>query len=183
MAVRGVISLWSYENEIVKKAVRELKYHGKQMLARDLAASLYDKVLETIAEDLSYCDPLGTHADIEKYILIPIPMHPARQRSRGYNQAELLAKEIALLGPEFFTCETNILVKNRETESQVSVHDREKRLRNIRGSFSVAHPERTAGKNVILIDDVVTTGATLAEARKTLLTAGAKRVLSITVAH
>jgi ComF family protein len=175
------ISVWQYDHPILQKTLWKLKYRGKQELAHDLAESLYDKLMETLAENELFANPAGNIN--ERYILIPIPIHKNRQKERGYNQSELLAKELALLDPSLFALETNVLKKSKETPSQVSVKNREQRLRNIHGSFTVTHPKKISGKNIIVVDDVTTTGATLAEARKVLRKAGVKSVLCLTLAH
>ena len=175
------ISVWQYDYPTLQKALWRLKYRGKQELARDLAESLYDKLMETLAENELFENPAGNRD--EKYVLIPIPIHKDRQRKRGYNQSELLAKELVRLNPSLFLLETDALLKTKKTRSQVSVKNREQRLRNIRGSFSVCHAKKISGKNILVVDDVTTTGATLAEARKVLRKAGAKNVLCVTLAH
>jgi competence protein ComFC len=175
------ISLWRYDHPSLQKALWKLKYRGKQELAHDLAESLYDKLIESLAEIELFENPAGNVR--EKYILIPIPIHKNRQKERGYNQSELLARELALLDPSLFILEIGVLKKSKETKSQVSVKNREQRLRNIHNSFAVYHPKKIQGKNIIVIDDITTTGATLAEARKVLRKAGAKSVICVTLAH
>ncbi|MCX6731834.1 MAG: phosphoribosyltransferase family protein [Candidatus Parcubacteria bacterium] len=76
-----------------------------------------------------------------------------------------------------------VLYKTRETNSQVSQKDREKRLNNLKDSFGVKNPKLVAGKNIILIDDVSTTGATIGEAKKVLREAGAKSIIALVVAR
>ncbi|KKP65076.1 MAG: Phosphoribosyltransferase, partial [Candidatus Nomurabacteria bacterium GW2011_GWF2_35_12] len=71
----------------------------------------------------------------------------------------------------------------KETEHQVNIKDRRDRLKNLSDSFSVKNPEIIKDKNIILIDDVLTTGATLTEAKKILKSFGAKKVIAFTVAH
>ena len=78
---------------------------------------------------------------------------------------------------------SDILYKKVHTESQVSIKDKEGRLTNLAGSFEVKNPEAVRDKNIILIDDVCTTGATIKEARKTLKEAGARRVIAMVVAR
>lgn len=78
---------------------------------------------------------------------------------------------------------TNVLYKTQDTPSQVSIKDREKRLNNIKGSFAVKNPELIKDRNIILIDDVSTTGATVTEAKKVLREAGAKKVIGVVVAR
>jgi len=77
----------------------------------------------------------------------------------------------------------NILIKPKETEHQARIRDRRERLKNIAGSFAVKNNEKIKGKNIILIDDILTTGATLSEAKKVLKQAGARKVIAFTVAH
>ena len=175
------ISVWQYDHPSLRRALWLLKYRGKQELAHDLAESLYDKLMEMLSENELFADPSGKTA--ATYVILPIPIHKERRKERGYNQSELLALELAFLDPSLFSMETGVLVKVRQTPSQVSVKDREQRLRNIHGSFAVICAEKIRGKNVIVVDDVTTTGATLAEARKVLRKAGAKSVICATLAH
>jgi ComF family protein len=112
--------------------------------------------------------------------VVPVPLAPARQRERGYNQAALLAKApAAMLNVPLF----DDLMRTRETEKQTELSFKA-RLRNVREAFSAASLERPlAGKHVVLIDDVMTTGATLHEAAKALKAAGATRVTAALVAR
>ena len=81
------------------------------------------------------------------------------------------------------TNDFNILIKIKETEHQANIKERKDRLKNLSGSFSVKNAEMIKSRNIILIDDVITTGATLSEARKTLKQFGAKKIIAFTVAH
>ena len=83
----------------------------------------------------------------------------------------------------FSVANKNILVKTRNTEHQARIGERSARLKNLVGSFAVKNPELVAHRNIILIDDVTTTGATLAEARKVLRAAQARKVIAFTIAH
>lgn len=181
--IHRTISLWRYDNETVRTALWELKYRGKRGLARDIAESLHDKLLETLSENELYENPIKNNDLESSYLVIPIPIHKNRRKERGYNQSELLAKELCRLDPSLFVFENRVLIKTKLTPSQVSVKNREKRLKNILGSFSVEYPERMIGKKLLIIDDITTTGATLAEARRVLMQAGAKNVWCITAAH
>jgi len=177
------LSLWRYDHETVRKALWELKYRGKRGLAKDLAESLHDKLFETLAENELFENPDGKTANGNEYLVVPIPIHKSRQKERGYNQSELLAKELCLLNPSLFILENEALFKSKSTQSQVSVKNREKRLKNIHDSFMVKNNERVIGKKLLIIDDIITTGATLTEARRVLLRAGAKKVWCATIAH
>lgn len=175
----GIFSLWEYGHPYVRNALLALKYKNKRMIANDVAKSLYDALFEQLAEKSIFSDPIISH----NYILVPIPLSKQRFKKRGYNQAELLAKELSRQNRMSFTLETDVLYKIKDTDTQVSVKDREKRLQNIRGTFAVKNHERIRGKTVLIIDDIVTTGATIEEARRVLLKAGARIVYGVTVAH
>lgn len=174
----GVFSLWEYGHPNVRNALLSLKYKNKRTIAADIAESLHDTLLEQLAEKSLFTHPLVSSI----YTVVPIPLSAKRYEKRGYNQAELLAKELSEQSLSF-TLETNVLYKIKDTETQVSVRDRAKRLQNIRGSFAVKNPERIRGKTVLVIDDIITTGATIEEARKVLLKAGARLVYGVTAAH
>ena len=172
-----VFSLFDYRHPPIKKAIKLLKYKGKFRLANVFAEIMYGRILEELA-DLkifeNFCEP----------ILIPIPLAPKRFHERGFNQAMLICNELVKLDKnENFKLEKNILLKPKDGEHQARILDRNKRLKNIIGSFCVKNPEIIKNKNIILIDDVTTTGATLNEAKKTLKKAGAKKVIAFTIAH
>jgi competence protein ComFC len=105
-------------------------------------------------------------------------------RERGFNQAQLLAEEISKLdGGTNFGLEKDVLKRPKDSEHQAHIKDKKGRLKNASGAFAVNNIESVKGKNIILIDDVVTTGATLHEAKRVLRQAGAKKVVAFTVAH
>ena len=112
----------------------------------------------------------------------PVPLHGARQRGRGFNQAALLARELARrLGVEAFP---NAVRRVRNTPTQTHLSAVERR-RNVRGAFE-PNPVLAgwfAGRVVLLVDDVMTTGATVSEAASALRKAGARRILALTVAR
>lgn len=179
----GVFSLWEYAHPHVRNALLALKYKKRRAIAADIAESLYDALFEQLAEKSAFTDPLSHIQTPYTYIVIPIPLSKERFKKRGYNQTELLAKELTRKNPLSFRFETDVLYKIKDTETQVSVRDRAKRLQNIRGSFALHYPERIRGKTIILIDDIITTGATISEARRVLLEAGARTVYGVTIAH
>ena len=114
-----------------------------------------------------------------KYDLLTwVPVSFLRLRKRGYSQSRLLAEECArLLGAET----APLLRKRRYRPPQSRKTGEAARAANVSGAFSAVHPERFAGKRVLLIDDVVTTGATLSECARVLLTAGAEEVVCATL--
>ncbi len=112
--------------------------------------------------------------------IVPVPLHPARLRKRKYNQSALLAEELASrIGTDYHP---EILRRNRATATQTRLGATRRRL-NVKGAFSVAHPEWAEGRTVMVIDDVMTTGATLGECARVLKSAGAVRVWCATVAR
>ncbi|HYK88619.1 MAG TPA: ComF family protein [Acidobacteriota bacterium] len=113
-------------------------------------------------------------------VIVPVPLHPRRRRERGYNQAALLGRALAR-HVALPICE-NALLRVRYTVPQVGLTDPE-RLRNVHGAFRCRKQATVANQRVLLVDDVMTTGATLASAAEALLRGGALRVSAITVAR
>jgi competence protein ComFC len=113
------------------------------------------------------------------FFLIPIPITEKSRKTRGYNQSLLIAKRIS----DENKIMQNILFKNRNHIPQNKIKNRAERLGNVKNSFEVRKNELVENKIVILIDDVVTTGATLTEAKKVLKSSGAKKVFAFVVAH
>ncbi len=109
--------------------------------------------------------------------VVPVPLAPERFRTRGYNQAELISHELAAL--LHLASIPNMLFRARETRTQVGLHP-EERWRNVLGAFQ-ADPELADGQDVLLVDDLYTTGATLAACAEALYEAGAAHVFGVTV--
>lgn len=168
-----IFSATLYENDIVKKAIRRFKYHGVKSLAEPLGQLVFRrlKMKDAGLKDIGY--PSGA-------IIIPIPLSRKRLRRRGYNQSELMGKFLS--DKLSVNMRTDVLYKIKETISQVEIKDRNKRLENLRGAFEVKNPDAIKNKTVILIDDIVTTGATMKEASRVLKNAGAKNVIGLVVA-
>jgi ComF family protein len=118
--------------------------------------------------------------------VIPVPLHASKLKTRGFNQSELIARAaIALLqqaGEARYELEAVAMKRRRETPSQVGM-TREQRAGNLRGAFAVTVPTMVRDKQVLLVDDVLTTGATVNECTRVLRRAGAKRVWVATVAR
>lgn len=117
-------------------------------------------------------------------LIIPVPLHPNRQSERGYNQSEKIAQGIheglAQKNSPAPELTTKILLRSRDTPHQIG-QGREERLRNLTGAFNVETAETIQNKTILLVDDVLTTGATLAETSATLLEAGAAQVCIATL--
>ena len=113
-------------------------------------------------------------------VLVPVPLFPKRGRRRGYNQSELLARQLARhIG---LPVDTQALARVRNTVSQTKLN-RQGRLQNMAGAFLCKRPFDIKGKVVLLVDDVATTGATLEGCAQALRAAGAKKVLAYTFAR
>ena len=108
-----------------------------------------------------------------------VPLSLARRRKRGYDQAQLLAREIAKRSG--LPCE-RLLSKLRNNPAQSGISDADARRKNVKGAYRALSPEKIRGKRILLVDDIVTTGATLSECASVLKAAGAAEVLAATVA-
>ena len=117
-----------------------------------------------------------------KPLLIPIPMSSKRQKERGFNQTESLCAQIIKLDREnIFEYNPNILQKSRHTLNQTLIKNKKERIENIKDSMKVSG--EVLGRNVVLIDDVTTTGATMRDARRALKENGVRNLLCVTLAH
>ncbi len=116
----------------------------------------------------------------DPHLIVPVPLHRSRLRQRGFNQAVLLgavlSRRLALpLLPD-------TLVRTRSTEPQINLSAQERRM-NVNGAFAVTRPDRVAGKRILLLDDVMTTGSTMDECAKELKKAGAETVVAAMIAR
>lgn len=143
-----------------------LKYDGRADIAVSIGEILADRML---AEFEAY--ELSAMYDM----VLPVPVHPKKKSRRGYNQAALIGEEFAKrVG---LTCDDSLLMRARETHIMRSLGP-DQRRENIRGAFNIrpAGMPRIAGKSVLLVDDIYTTGATIDEIARVLKDAGASRV-------
>ncbi len=147
--------------------IHAFKYSGRSHLRRPLGLL----TAQQLAFYAAQCAP---------DILLPVPLHKKRLRMRGFNQAVLLGE--VLSSAWHIPLLRQALIRTRWTTPQVEL-DRNNRLHNLKGAFSVTNPAAIAGKRVLLVDDVVTTGSTLRECAGTLLKAGAADVFAVSVAH
>lgn len=147
---------------LLQRAIWALKFDN----GRCLAGPLGDRLAARLGA-------LGWPADI----IVPVPLHPARLAERGYNQAQLLAERLAAAAG--LPCVPDALSRQRQTQSQVGL-DHVQRQANMSGAFA-AQPEAVAGRSVLVLDDVYTTGSTLAACAEAALAAGARAVYGLTV--
>ena len=153
---------------VIKECVTAFKYSKKLRFA-----FVFEKLIEVFLAGPGV-------RDVPSDLIIPVPVHPVKQRRRGFNQAEVIAR---MLSKNTLTpVDTRVLIKTRNTPSQTGF-SREKRLRNLRNSFAVVDRLRVVGRSVLLVDDVTTSGATLEECARVLWRAGAVRVSAFTIAR
>lgn len=171
-----ITATFDYQNKIIRGAIWRFKYRNARGFAKHFGEALYEEIVGDLGD--------GLHISKNKtFLLIPVPLHKKRLRERGYNQSELIAR--AIIKHETtsaFEFSPNALVRMRDTKPQAKSEKRAVRLENLRGAFR-ADSTLVRGKDIILIDDVTTTGATLSEARKALRSAGARSVRAYAVAH
>lgn len=114
-------------------------------------------------------------------VVVPVPLHTRKLRQRGFNQSELIARDAIKVSGRM-ALHSRVLDRQRETQSQIGL-TRHQRRENLRGAFAVTRPEEIAGREVLLVDDVFTTGTTVSECARVLRRAGASKVFVATVAR
>ncbi|MBN2035696.1 MAG: ComF family protein [Chitinispirillaceae bacterium] len=164
----SILSLLDYDST-VQACMHQIKYKGKKRFARHLG-----KILAELLPDNFFSGIDG---------LVPLPLHASRQHKRGYNQSCLLSRGILRNYPGVPLLEKP-LVRTRNTATQTAL-DRGARQHNMKGAFAVFPDQRAliAGKRLVLLDDVVTTGASTGAAAKALLDAGCNAVKVLAIAR
>ena len=156
-----ITTLMSYKTRAVEDLIRALKYDHAGHAGVLLAEALAEYLREEIAHMKLY--------SALPVVLVPVPLHKNRLRERGFNQIQAVLEKL----PDEFRNGTvskiisDVLVRTRDTAQQTKL-SRKERLTNVTDAFALAKPEMLKNTNIILIDDVTTTGATLAEAARPL---------------
>jgi ComF family protein len=163
------VAYGSYDGGL-RELVHLLKYDRVEPAAGKLGSMLCEAISKL---------NLGT----DPFLVVPVPLHISKRHERGFNQAEMIARK-ALRCAHFNNLElgSGILERARPTASQIGL-TRPQRAENLRGAFRVAHLSRVKGRDILLVDDVLTTGTTASECARVLLKAGARKVLVATVAR
>jgi ComF family protein len=162
----------SYEGGL-RELIHLLKYGGVRPAANVLGRML--------AEAIATLEP---DFPADSIAMIPVPLHRTKLRQRGFNQAELIARAAIRVrgsGDRLQLC-AGVLERKRDTASQIGLTSHERR-QNLRGAFRIAQPEAVAGREMLVVDDAYTTGATVSECARVLRRAGATKIWVATVAR
>lgn len=162
----GAAILIFTEGGIVQNLLHQLKYKGKREIGEIMGEIAGKKILSS---------PLFHSPDI----IIPVPIHTKKQVSRGYNQSTIFGKAIEKI--IHVPCKDNILTKKKETKSQTG-KSRTDRIQNVSDVFEMKNAQSVSNKHVLLVDDVVTTGATLEACCLEIIKAGASKISIVSIA-
>ncbi|MBR2047083.1 MAG: ComF family protein [Oscillospiraceae bacterium] len=155
--IESYAAVWYYEDQ-VRDSLLRFKFSGKRYYAR-----AYGRLLA-----------MAIHRELPEADLITwVPVSGIRRHFRGYDQSRLLAREA---GRELMMKPLPLLKKTRHNQAQSGISDPSLRRENVRGKYRAIHPEQLRGKRIILVDDILTTGATACECARILRAAGAKQV-------
>ena len=169
-------ALFDYKSPTVKRAIWKFKYGNVRILAKNFSGRLYDEIIGDLSDHLYTTKK-------QPFLVLPIPLHSQRIRERGYNQSELIVRELINQDTNnLFEFLPKAILRTRKTKPQAKSDKRATRMNNLRGAF-IAIPQMVRGRDIIIIDDVITTGATISEARKALKASGARSVRAYVIAH
>ena len=165
--ISGFTCLFVFEKDKeLQYIIHEIKYKENFRLGKHLGKIVGNKLKEKIS---------GWSADL----IIPIPLHHLKKAERGYNQSYYIAKGISA------ACNVpvnkSIVKRNRFTPSQTALNLEERKV-NMQDAFTLKHPAKVKGKNIILVDDVITTGSTITECGRVLMEAGTNKIFALSTA-
>jgi ComF family protein len=158
----------SYQTSAAKNLIWFLKYRKWRGLVKTM-----EPIIHKYLDNLKY--------DFNEFAVMPIPLHKDRLQQRGFNQSELIAEIFC----RKTNCQliTNNLLRIKPTKTQAELKNTKERSENVKGCFTVLNPEEIKNKNIVLVDDVFTTGSTISEAAETLKRAGAKKIIAFVFAR
>jgi len=185
-------AIFNYKTVLCRQAIWEIKYRANKKLIRDFSLLLYDFILEELTD-------LQTFHNFRNIILLPIPSTPTRLKEKGFNQCILICQELIKIDQErngqTFAMAKDFLLKKVDTARQSHVSNRKTRLKNVVNTFVVnktsgqglalSDPKKCQSLSFLIIDDVITTGATMNEAFRALHQAGIppRKIRGYALAH
>ena len=173
-SIDQLLIISDYKNELVVKMLKALKYRFISEVAIPLSV-----ILRKHLHWLSVRKNFNVLA--EEPIILPVPLHRRRLNWRGFNQAEIITKELcSILACNFYT---EVIERTKDTKTQADIEEKRKRLENIKTAFRVTDAEIIKNRVVILVDDICTSGATLNECARVLKEAGARKVIGLVFAR
>lgn len=168
-----LLSPFSYNNYAVNRVIKAFKYQYIKGLAQPIGRLL-----------AVYLKKIEEKIDFDDFVVVPVPLHKRKFFKRGYNQSELIAKEVFNFlnsNYEDVFIYFDVLLKAKPTKDQASL-DKKLRINNLKNVFLCKSPNLVQEKNILLVDDVYTTGTTLNECAKVLKEAGASQVVGLVIA-
>lgn len=170
----GLYSALPYqEKSLTRSLIHQFKYRPYYL--KDLAGTLASVIVEHLVLAKNNTDAIWQNA-----VLVPVPLEKSKLKSRGYNQAEELAKELSKIIGIPVAC--HALIKTKKTASQKDLSAKE-RAENVKNAFFVKNSQELKGKKIFLVDDVYTTGSTMEECAAALKAAGAKSAWGLVIAR
>lgn len=169
-------AFFDYRDKFISQMIWELKFYKNKEVAKLCASIFYEKILN-----------ISKINNINNFILLPVPISKQKRRKRGFNHTELLCEEIIKLDintNNILSYQPKFINKIRNTKNQHDIKNKQERLINLKGAFSLNQFSVISDQNVIIIDDVLTTGATILEIKKVLENSvEVKSIYAITIAH
>lgn len=169
-------SILPYRNKTVREGIKNLKFKNNKKNGYIFGEILFENISE-------YLIDLEIQENFYNPIIITVPLSFFRQLKRGYNQNDLIIESFMKNGGEnFVKWEKNILIK-KHRKPQSRTRTKKERIQNQKNAYKLRYPNKIKDKNIILFDDIYTTGATINEIKKVLKKAGVKNVKVIVLAH
>lgn len=165
------VALLPYREPLVGAYIQEAKFHNNQTAQKALSRLLADYLFTFVEESDAYSQTL--------YSLVPVPLSKNRQKTRGYNQVEQICS-LALVALKKTGSPSMVLERVRDTAPQTAL-PKDERIKNMQGAFAARDVD--GSRSYIVVDDVLTTGATMQAACEALQNAGASRVIGVALAH
>jgi competence protein ComFC len=162
----NVLFCWAFTPEI-ETLIHMVKYQRGRKLGKTLGRIMGEQIREHVP-------------DFSRRVFVPVPLHPVRRRERGYNQSEVLCRGVAEIVP--ITINARVLIRKKHTQTQTLL-SAGARQENVRDAFLIRDGKSIENRRVVLVDDVVTTGATMQQCAKMLTQAGAASVTGLALAR